>query len=486
MFEVGKINKTMVSLLGKLIILVGLSMMGPLLMSIYDNEHLQKIYIINMTLTVLVGLLCWSFGHNHKGLLRIREGYLLVFLAWILASILGTIPMYMSGFFPTFLDAFFETLSGFTATGITVLAEVEQLPRSILLWRSMTQWLGGMGIVVLFVAMLSGVGNGSTQLLNAEVTGPVKEKLSPRSSDSAKILWVVYVILTLLNFVGLLLCGVGLFDALNHAMSTISTGGYSTRNAGILAFPTSVQWVTMVFMFLSATSFALYYRAFRSKDTNVILKNSAWQFYVKIILLFSAVMTVLLLEDPAYTLLEAIRLALFNVIALISSTAFITVDFDTWSPFLQLMVLVIIFMGGCAGSTAGGVKLDRILILLRQAKNELRYMLHPRMITSLKINGNVIPNRTVINVAIYVFLFVLILIISVFIAAACGLPLQEAFTTSLTCLANNGPSFGRYGPTECFGTMPQVLKAYYCVLMLFGRLELYTVLVLFMPNNIKH
>ncbi len=478
------INKTIVSLLGKLIILVGLSMGGPLMMSIYDQEHIRGHYAINMLFTISVGMLLCIIGRNHKGLLRIREGYLLVILAWICASFFGTLPMYMSGFFPTFLDAFFETLSGFTATGITVLAEIEQLPRSILLWRSMTQWLGGMGIVVLFVAMLSSVG--STQLMNAEVTGPVKEKLSPRSSDSAKILWAIYVILTLLNMVCLLFCDVGLFDAVNYAMSTISTGGYSTRNNGILVFQTSVQWVTMIFMFLSGTSFALYYRMFRTKDVNVLLKNSEWQFYVKMVLVFSAVMAVVLYKGYAYGFVDAIRLALFNVIAVFSSTAFITVDFDTWSPFLQLLVLLMIFIGGCAGSTAGGVKIQRVLILLRQAKNELRYMLHPRMITSLKINGSVIPNRVIINVAIYVFLFVLIIIVSTFVASAMGLPLLEAFTTSLTCLCNNGPSLGTYGPTECFASIPQALKAYYCMLMLFGRLELYTILVLFMPANIKH
>ena len=259
-------SRTIIGFLGELIILVGLSMCVPLMMSIYDNEHIQNIYILAIIVTLICGCIFLGIGHGPRRLMRIRDGFMLVTLAWLCASFFGSLPMTMSGYFPSYLDAFFETLSGFTATGITVLADVESLPRSILLWRSMTQWLGGMGIVVLFVAMLSGV-SGSTQLLNAEVTGPVKEKLSPRSSDSAKILWIVYLILTLLNFVALLCCGMGVFDAVNHAMSTISTGGYSTRNAGILAFSQqSVQWVTMLFMFLSACSFALYYRVFRRHD----------------------------------------------------------------------------------------------------------------------------------------------------------------------------------------------------------------------------
>ncbi len=479
-------NRTIIGFLGKLIILVGLSMVVPLLMSVYDNEHIMDVYLTSIAVTLACGGLCLGIGHGAKSLLRIRDGFLLVTLAWLSASFFGTMPMFMSGYFPNYLDAFFETLSGFTATGITVLAEVESLPRSILLWRSMTQWLGGMGIVVLFVAMLSGV-SGSTQLLNAEVTGPVKGKLSPRSSDSAKILWIIYLILTLLNFLALVVCGMGLFDAANHAMSTVSTGGYSTRNDGILAFPQqSVQWVTMVFMFLSACSFAMYYRVFRRRSLRVLWHNGEWRFFVLLVLLFSALIVIVLYPSGEYGLMETIRIALFNVVALFSSTCFVTVDYDVWPPFLQLLVLLIIFMGGCAGSTAGGVKLERVMILLRQSRNELRNMLHPRMITSLKINGSVIPNRVVINVAIYVFLFAAIIIFSTFFAAAVGLPMLEAFTTSLTCICNSGPSFGAYGPTEPFSTLPSVLKAYYCALMLFGRLELYTILVLFLPRNIKH
>lgn len=479
------VNRTIIGFLGKLVILVGLSMCVPLAVSIAGDERMHNIYLIAIVVTLAVGGAFLGIGRGAHSLMRIRDGFLLVTLAWLCASFFGTLPMAMSGCFDSYLDAFFETLSGFTATGITVLTDVERIPRSLLLWRSMTQWLGGMGIVVLFVAMLSGV-SGSTQLLNAEVTGPVKEKLSPRSSDSAKILWVIYLILTLLNTIALLCCGMNVFDAVNHAMSTVSTGGYSTRNDGILAFPESVQWVTMVFMFLSACSFALYYRVFRRRDLRILWRNGEWRFFVILVIAFTALIVVVLYPHGQYGFAETVRMALFNVVALFSSTCFVTVDYDTWPPILQLLVLLTIFMGGCAGSTAGGVKLERVMILFRQARNELRNMLHPRMITSLKINGSVIPNRVIINVAIYVFLYVVIIVIATFVAAAVGLPIQEAFTTSLTCLCNSGPSFGEYGPTEPFTTLPDVLKAFYCVLMLFGRLELYTVLVLFIPRHLKH
>lgn len=479
-------NRTIIGFLGKLIVLVGLSMCVPMLMSWYDKEHIVHAYLISVVITLLCGSFFWLVGCGGRRMMRIRDGFLLVTLAWISASAFGTLPMALSGSFNSVLDAFFETLSGFTATGISVVQDVEAMPRSLLLWRSMTQWLGGMGIVVLFVAMLSDV-SGSSRLLNAEVTGPVKEKLSPRTSDTAKILWLIYLILTLLNFIALLCCGMGVFDAVNHAMSTISTGGYSTRNDGILAYPQhSVQWVTIVFMFLAACSFAMYHHAFRRRSLKVFWHNGEFRFFVILVLVFSALIVVVLYPQGTAGFADTVRMALFNIVALFSSTCFVTVDYDAWPPLLQLLVLVIIFVGGCAGSTSGGIKIERILILLRQSRNEFRNMLHPRMITSLKVNGSVIPNRVIINVAIYFFLFVFVIVLSTFIAAAVGLPLLEAFTTALTCLCNSGPSFGAYGPTEPFTSLPPLLKGYYCVLMLIGRLELYTVLVLFIPRNIKH
>lgn len=480
------VNRIIVGFLGKLIILVGLSMCVPLGMSIYDHEHLQKVYLIAIVITLVCGVLCMVIGFNHRGMMRIRDGFLLVTLAWLCASFFGSLPMMLSGCFPGYTDAFFETLSGFTATGITVLPEVESLPRSILLWRSMTQWLGGLGIVVLFVAMLSGVGAGTNLLLNAEVTGPVKEKLSPRSSDTAKILWIIYVILTVLNALCLLACGMGVFDATNHALATVSTGGYSTRNDGLLAFHESVQWVTLTFMFLASCSFALYYRFFKRRDINILIKNGEWRFYVEMVVFFTAIMRFELYHEELYSLGDAFRVALFNVIALFSSTAFMIADYDTWPPFLHIIIFMIMFIGGCAGSTAGGVKIERVMILLRQTKNELRNILHPRMITSLKINGSVVHSRVIVNVAIYIFLFVVIICVSTLFGAALGLPVLEAWTTSMSCLCNSGPSLGAYGPTECFAPLPSIIKWYYCILMLIGRLELYSVLVLFVPKNVKY
>ncbi len=480
-------KKIIIYQLGKLVILVGLAMLLPLIMAIYDQERTIKAFLLAIPITLTVGGIFIGLGRGRRGSLNVRDGFVLVSLAWVFASFLGTLPMFMSGYFPSFLDAFFETLSGFTATGISVLADIESLPRSLLLWRSMTQWLGGLGIVVLFVAMLSDVGSGSMQLFKAETTGSLKEKLRPRVRDTAKSLWIIYLLLTLTNAVALFICGMGLFDAVNHAMTTIATGGYSTRNENFAAFPQiSIQWVTIIFMFLSGSSFPLYYRFKQKRDLNVFFKNGEWCLYVTITLLFSFIIGFNFIYIDGYPIEKAIRMAIFNVVSLISSTGFVVEDFDQWASLSQLVVLMLIFSGGCAGSTSGGVKIERLLILLLQTKNELRYILHPRMVTSLKINGSVVANRTIINVAVYVFLYTLIIIFATVVNTAVGLPILEAFTTSLSCVGNGGPSLGMFGPTESFAALPAFLKGFDCVLMLIGRLELYTILVVLLPLGMKH
>lgn len=479
-------NKTIIQQLGKLIIFDGLAMLFPFFIALLDKENITYIYLISIPITVAFGIGMYLLGWQSKSSLRIRDGYILVTLAWLFATFFGTLPMVLSGCYNTVLDAFFETLSGFTATGITVLDDVESLPRSILLWRSMTQWLGGLGIVVLFVAILSSIGAGSMQLYRAETTGPVKEKLSPRISDTAKILWLVYILLTLADTICLLFCGMDPFDAVNHSMTTIATGGFSTKNGNLAAFPQqSIQWVTMIFMFLSGMSFATFYHFQRRKSLDVFFKNSEWRLYVYIIIIFTAFIWGDLFFSGEYDAFSAVRVSLFNVIAVASTAGFIITDFEQWHPLSQLLLLFLMYTGACAGSTSGGLKIERLLILLKQTKNELMYILHPRMITSLKINGNVISNRTIINTAIYVFMYTGIMLFSMMVAIMFGLPLMEAFTTSLACLGNGGLSLGLFGPTESFSQFPDLLKLYNCILMLAGRLELYTILVVLVPLGTK-
>lgn len=474
------------SQIGKLLMIIGLSMILPLIVAIIDSDHDVYAFLTGTVITTGAGFILYWFNRR-KGVMHIKEGFVLVSLGWLMASIFGTIPMFMSGYYSTILDAFFETLSGFTATGISVIDDIEALPRSILLWRSLTQWLGGMGIVVLFVALLSGLGTGGMQLFKAEITGPVKEKIRPRISDSAKSLWMIYMVLTALNIIALYLAGMDAFDAINHGLATIATGGYSTKNSSLGYFDSaSIQWVTILFMFLAGFSFATVYRSISKKDFKVILHNSEIRLYVFLIIFLTGLLFLDLTLKESLPLAEAFRLSLFNIVSLMTTTGYIIYDFEQWTYFAQTILLFLMFTGACAGSTSGGIKLQRLLILFKQTRNELLRILHPRLVTSLKINETAISGRIITNVSIYVFLYFFIIMFSTVIAAWFGLPFMEAFTTSLTCLGNGGPSFGAFGPTESFAALPSGLKVYNCFLMLIGRLEIYTLLVAFLPLNLKH
>lgn len=466
--------------------IIGIAMLAPLVVAIIDKDSDIGAFLIGFLITTVAGLIIY-LSCRERGVMRIKDGFALVTIGWIMASIFGSIPYVISGFFPNVLDAFFETLSGFTATGITVLDDIESLPKSILLWRSLTQWLGGMGIVVLFVALLAGLGTGGMQLFKAELTGPVKEKIRPRISDNAKSLWTIYVLLTGADIAVLYICGMDFFDAVNHGMTTIATGGFSTKNDNFGYFTDPLlQWVTIFFMFLSGFSFATAYRAYVQKSLKVFIDNSEVRLYVGFMAVASLAVGLDLYLKEGMALFDTIRIALFNIVALTTTTGFIIHDFEQWSYMIQTILIFAMFTGACAGSTSGGIKLERILILIKQTKNELLRVLHPRLVTSLKINNNVIPARIVTNVSIYIFMYFMILCISTIFSSAMGLPFMEAFTTSATCLGNGGPSFGRFGPTESFSQLPSVLKIYNCLLMLLGRLELYTVFVVVLPLGFKH
>lgn len=470
---------------GKLLVLIGLSMLLPLALSAIDGDERLSAFIIGFFVTTISGALVYLLTRQEGVMHNLREGFMLVALGWILASLFGCLPMYLSGCFPSFLDAFFETLSGFTATGVTIVDNIEALPRSILLWRSLTQWLGGMGIVVLFVALLTGLGSGGMQLLNAEITGPVKEKIRPRISDGAKSLWYIYVALTGLTIIMYYIAGMNAFDAINHGLTTIATGGYSTKNQSMGSFSSTIQWVSIIFMFIAGFSFAKIYSAISKRKLSSLWKNSEIRLYIFIICLWTLLLFLDLMIKESLGATDALRLALFNVVSIITTTGYIIYDFDEWSFFAQNLILFLMLTGACAGSTSGGIKLQRLLILFKQTKFELLRILHPRMVTTIKINKQIISPRVVENVSIFISLYFFILFLATLLGSWFGLPFMEAFSTAVTCLGNGGPAFGSYGPTESFSALPSVLKAHSCFLMLIGRLEIFTLLVAFIPFNSK-
>ena len=478
--------KIVLSALGRILLLIGAAMMAPLVLSYQEIEMDTAAFTISAVLTLVCGAGLSHFFKNPRGSMGIKEGLLLVTLTWFVASFFGALPFALSGYYPEFGDALLEASSGFTATGITVLPSVEILPASILLWRSMTQWLGGMGIVVLFVAILSGIGVSGMQLFKAEF-GQVNEKIRPRISDNAKRLWYTYVVLTVFNTLALKICGISWFDAVNHAMTTIATGGYSTQDAsfGGLQNP-AAEWVTIFFMFVGGMDFILLYRIFARRSLKLALRSLEFRLYVSLIAIATLLSFVYLAAYHVKNAGLAFRYSLFSVVSVITTTGYTNDNFIHWPFFTQYILLILMVIGGCSGSTSGGMKVERILILLKQTQNELQRIIHPRVVTSIKVSGTALPTRVATNAGVFFFLYVSFLLIGTMINSFFDVSHMEALSMSATCIGNGGAFFSEPGGHICFATLPSPLKYYDSVLMIIGRLEIYTFLATILPISHKH
>ena len=398
-------------------------------------------------------------------------------VAWIAVCLFGAIPLWASGAFPSVVDAVFESVSGFTTTGATVLSDVESLPRAVNVWRCETHWLGGMGVIALVVALVPLLGIGGFRLMNAESTGPEKGKLTARIADTAKVLWTLYVALTAVQAVLLRFCGMGWIDALCHAFSTLGTGGFSTRNASIASFASpAAEWVCTAFMFAAAVNFAVYYRLLSQRGRGV---RSATEPKVLLVLYGgAAALVAVALSRAGESAGRAVRLAAFQVASVLSTTGFASADFAVWTPAAQAVLLALMLVGGCSGSTAGGVKVVRWTILARQAGVEMRRLLHPRGVYAVRIDGIPVQDGLVVRVAAFLFAYLVLVCATALAGATAGLPPLEAVTAALSMVGNIGPALGALGPIANYGAQPAPLKLWYCFAMLAGRLEIYTMLVL--------
>lgn len=464
-----------------MLIIIGVSMILPLFWSLYYGDHDWSAFLLASTITIAVGYAGKRAG-SLEGDIRAKEAFMIVSLSWLLASSFGAIPFLLSGTFTSYADAFFETMSGFTTTGASVLTDIEVLPHGVLFWRSLTHWLGGMGIIVLFVAILASFGMGGLQIFRAESPGPITEKIKPRISETAKILWKTYLIFTAIETILLWILGMTLFDALCHTFGTLATGGFSTKNASVGFYSNPlIHWVITFFMFLSGANFALYYLAFRGKSLKAFWRNSEFKLYAAFIVISTVLVSFSIAGD--YTSLEEIlRKASFQVLSIITTTGYATADFDRWALLPQALLVALMFVGGCAGSTGGSIKVGRILLLLKQSKLELKRALHPRAILNNKIDGKTVSQDVVINVAQFFFIYMVIMVMGTILMAILGLDLLSAFTSVAATLGNIGPGLGLVGPTQNYSFVPTSGKLFLSFLMLLGRLELYTVLVLLMPS----
>ncbi|NLC69341.1 MAG: TrkH family potassium uptake protein [Clostridiaceae bacterium] len=466
--------------LGSLLLIESIGMAPSLFISMYNRQNDMMAFIITIAITGIIGFALTRINAANEKV-KAREGLVLVSLGWILVSLFGCLPFIISGVIPSFVDAFFETVSGFTTTGATILGDVEVLPRGLLFWRSFSHWLGGMGILVFTIAVIPAMGAGGFHVFKAEATGPTADKIVPRMKDTAKILYITYSSITLAAIFLLKLGGMTFFESSIHAFGTIGTGGFSTRNASIGAFDsTYTQVVVALLMVLSGVNFYLYFTLYKRKWKDVI-KNEELRFYLSIVLI-STILVSINIKSMYHSLGEALRHAFFQVSSIITTTGYMTVNFDEWPTFSKGILFVLMFVGGCAGSTAGSIKVIRILALLKQIKAEILRLVHPRAVISVKIDNHPISAGALSSIASFFILYIIVFVLGTLVVSLEGVGLVSAASAVSATLGNIGPGFEFVGPLRNFGELSIYSKLLLSLLMLLGRLELFTLISLFIPR----
>lgn len=476
-------TKIIAYIIGFLLIIEGLLMLPGVVFSFYYGDEDVLAIVFSSAITVITGLvlLFFSKSKEHEEIKK-RDGYIIVALGWFLMSVFGTLPFLIHGSVPSFIDAFFETVSGFTTTGASVIRDVEILPHGILFWRSMTHWIGGMGIIVLSLAILPLLGIGGMQLYVAEVAGPTKDKLHPRVQETAKRLWGIYVLITIAQTFLLLFGGMNLFDSLCHSFGTVATGGFSTKNASVAFYNSAyIDYVIIFFMFISGTNFTLHYLALHGKIKSYF-EDEEFRFYLIFVLVVVFSIGIYLTLTSSRGFEEAVRHAAFSVISILSSTGFVTEDYEKWGYFFSTIFLVLLLMGACAGSTSGGIKMVRHYLLLKNSIYELKRLIHPNAILPVRYNKKAVAPDIISKVSAFTLLYFFIFALASIIMAMTGLELSSAMGAVAACLGNIGPGLGSTGPATTFANVSDFGKAFLSFIMLLGRLELFTILIIFSPS----
>lgn len=460
--------------------IVATTLIAPVITAICCNENFV-IFLIPMLCAWLLFFVIYLVTRRKPIKLTISSTFVIVASAWISCSLFGAIPFIFSGYFPSLTDAIFESVSGITTTGATILSDVEILPRSLNLWRCETHWLGGMGIVALTVALFPLLGVGGFQLIKAETTGPEKGKITPKITTTAKVLWMIYIFFTAALFISLYLAGMDVIDALSHAFSTLGSGGFSTKNASIGYWQSpAIHWIITLFMFFAGINFSLFFYLFKGKFSE-IRTNSEFKAYVGIV--FVSIIAIALINLPVYANFgESLQYSAFQTASIVSTTGYSTCSYTDWVPAAQFFIFCLFFVGGSSGSTGGGVKVVRWVILVKQLKNEMLKLLHPRGIFSIRLNQKVGRKDVVFSVASFITVYFLMAAITTFAGTLAGLDIFSAFTGAFSMIGNVGPAFGQLNPAANAGFLPAGLKWIYMFAMLAGRLELYTMIIFIMKD----
>ena len=487
-----KINhKIVLYFIGFLLLFNGGFMFISSMLSYYYKDGITMDLIYSGLIVTLIGGLLLFFNKNHDKQLNKREGYLVVVLGWLAMIFTGTLPYILTGTIDGFSNIVFETTSGFTTTGATIINDIEILPEGILFWRSITHWLGGMGIIVFAIAILPLLGIGGMQLFSAESPGMEMDKLHPRITDTAKRLWLLYLLFTLVETALLTFAGMSLFDAINHSMSNIASGGFSTKNAslGFWNDQPLIQYIVIFFMFIAGTNFVLSYFGFKGKFKK-IFENEEFRIYSLFIALCTVIVGTLIYFNTdflsnfsdGFTRIEGVfRHALFQVVSIVTTTGFTTADYTAWTPMLLLIFFGLMFVGGSAGSTAGGFKVMRHLLIIKNGLLQFKRILHPNAILPIRYNKKSVSSEIMYNILGFFIVYMLSFMAGTLVFSILGLDFSSSLGVSASSLGNVGPSIGDFGPSSTFYDLPVLAKWWSCFLMLLGRLELYTVLIIITP-----
>ena len=490
-----KLNRKLIfHILGLLLMFNGFAMLISAFVSYLTNDGVLNEMTILSLLVIFFGWLFMTVSKKNERKINKRDAYFVVVLGWLVMIFSGMLPYVVTDSISSFSNIFFETMSGYTTTGSTIINDIDALPKSIIFWRSMTHWLGGMGIIVLAIAILPLLGIGGMQLFTAEAPGLTGDKIHPRISDTAKRLWLIYVGLTFLETILLTFAGMSFFDAINNSMSNIASGGFSSKNESIGFWNDNplIQYIVIFFMFLAGTNFILIYFGLTGKFKK-IFQDTEFKWYVSFISVFVIISTIILFFNVNLSSTEvyhpevlgkfesSFRHSLFQVVALVTTTGFVTGDFVSWTPFLTMLFFGIMFMGGSSGSTSGGVKVLRHLILIKNGFLEFKRSLHPNAIFPLRHNNHVVEKPIIIHVLAFFILYLILFIIGAGVLSALGLDFASAIGGAASSLGNVGPALGSLGPTTNFDSLPEIGKYWCSFLMLVGRLELFTVLIFFTP-----
>ncbi len=472
--------RAIINILSALLLFLGIAMAFPALVAYFYGEGDFMAFVYSILLTLFIGGTGY-FLTRRSDEIRVRDGFLVVTFGWSLFALLGALPFVFSGYIPSYTDAFFETMSGFTTTGASILSDIERLPHGLLFWRSFTHWLGGMGIILLSLAILPILGVGGMQLFKAEVPGPSPDKLTPRIKHTAELLWGVYVLISLVEAVLLKFAGMDWFDAVCHTFGTMATGGFSTKNASIGYYDSAlIDSIIIIFMIIAGTNFALHYRVLRGKFFSYWRDREA-MIFISVIGITSLFIGIDVYQRSGHDLFGSAQASLFQVVSIITTTGYGTADFEQWSSFSQITLFLLMFVGGCAGSTGGGMKVIRTMILFRFGLNELKRLIHPQAVLPVRIGNVAIPKEIVSNITGFLMFYMALFIAGIIVMSALGLDFVSAAGSVAATISNIGPGLGSVGPTDNYAHIPVLGKWFLSFLMLVGRLELFTVLILFSP-----